>query len=365
MSVYNYDKTASNNTTIDSIIIQDGVMRTSNVDNSLQGLLKEIAQYRDDTGGAITTTGSANAYAITTFGAIPVAYQAGLRAHVICHAKPTGASTVNWNGVGAKDIRNAGAPLIDGDMIAGGHYILEYDAANDWFELLNPAGTNPSHTHTLADITDSGALAAKNTIATADIDDDAVTLGKLAGGTADVLTGHDGSGDPSEITVGQGLALTGSVLSAGGGTFLQARHTTTGNTDGGSSTSGSWQTRTLNTEATNDISGASLATNQITLPAGTYKISGTQILFRSDNVQSRFRNTTDNATVALGIISRCGNTDSEHAEAFLQGRFTIAGTKVFELQYYANGSNSGNGLGNAANTGEDNVYADVFIEKIG
>jgi len=41
---------------------------------------------------------------------------------------------------------------------------------------------------------------------------------------------------------------------------------------GGNFTNGAWQTRTLNTSMTNEISGASLSSNQITLPSGTYFI---------------------------------------------------------------------------------------------
>lgn len=59
-----------------------------------------------------------------------------------------------------------------------------------------------SHTHTLADITDEGALAAKNTIATGDIDADAVTYAKIQNVSAtDKVLGRStaGAGDIEEI----------------------------------------------------------------------------------------------------------------------------------------------------------------------
>ena len=40
---------------------------------------------------------------------------------------------------------------------------------------------------------------------------------------------------------------------------------------GGNSIAATWQRRDLNTERVNTIVGASLASNQITLPAGKYK----------------------------------------------------------------------------------------------
>ena len=45
-------------------------------------------------------------------------------------------------------------------------------------------------------------------------------------------------------------------------------------TAGGDFTSGAWQTRTLNTEVFNTITGSALAANQVTLPAGTYFLLG-------------------------------------------------------------------------------------------
>lgn len=69
-----------------------------------------------------------------------------------------------------------------------------------------------SHTHSLADITDEGALAGLNTVGTAQIDNDAVTYAKIQNVSAtDRLLGRDtiGAGDIEEITVGGGLEFTG------------------------------------------------------------------------------------------------------------------------------------------------------------
>jgi len=95
--------------------------------------------------------------------------------------------------------------------------VLAFDAGSgEWINQtpIEAGLATAGHTHGLADITDSGALAAKDTVATADLDDDAVGLAKLAHGTADVLLGFDGSGAPAEITAGQGIAIAGAAIAA-------------------------------------------------------------------------------------------------------------------------------------------------------
>lgn len=72
-------------------------------------------------------------------------------------------------------------------------------------------------------------------------------------------------------------------------------------TDGGNSTSGSWMTRTLNTVKFNTISGASLSRNQVTLPAGTYKITASAPVYQALQHIIRVYNVTDSATAISGL----------------------------------------------------------------
>lgn len=68
--------------------------------------------------------------------------------------------------------------------------------------LLADPQTPAAHTHSIADLTDDGALAAKSTVATADIDNDAVTYAKMQNVSgADKLLGRStaGAGDAEEI----------------------------------------------------------------------------------------------------------------------------------------------------------------------
>lgn len=64
-----------------------------------------------------------------------------------------------------------------------------------------------------------GALATRGTVATAHIDDDAVTLAKMAAGTANYYIGYDGSGNPSALAPVQRAEITliGKNRTFGGG----------------------------------------------------------------------------------------------------------------------------------------------------
>ena len=83
---------------------------------------------------------------------------------------------------------------------------------------LSDARTPTAHTHPLSEITDNGALADLDTVDTAQIDDDAVSYAKLQNvSAASRLIGRGsaaGAGDPQEITLGTGLAMSGTVLAA-------------------------------------------------------------------------------------------------------------------------------------------------------
>lgn len=99
----------------------------------------------------------------------------------------------------------------------------------------------------------------------------------------------------------------------------------------------SWITTKLNTVDVNTIS-ASLTSDVITLPAGTYYVEYNLPTARvaSDTLQviaTRFRNTTDSTTVINGQTLALG--DWQQVNQMGVGTFTISGTKSFELQVWA------------------------------
>ena len=135
-------------------------------------------------------------------------------------------------------------------------------------------------------------------------------------------------------------------------------------TSGGTFTSGSWQTRTLNTDASAAIVGASRSGNDITLPAGSYYVEASAQAYRPNGHQIRLQNTTDASTAVLGNSENAQNTQNESDTAELSGQFTIGSPKVFQLQHRGQTTHASNGFGVGLGFGSDNIYAQVRIWKL-
>ena len=146
--------------------------------------------------------------------------------------------------------------------------------------------------------------------------------------------------------------------------FLHIRDEKAATTQGGTFTNGAWRTRDLNTVKTNTITGASLASNQITLPAGTYFIQGYPTAFRVEGNISRIYNITDSSQVSLGTNMHCSGTGSQTSST-VSCIVTITGTKVFELQHYAQTTVASVGFGIRNETGVGEVYSEILIWKVG
>lgn len=146
------------------------------------------------------------------------------------------------------------------------------------------------------------------------------------------------------------------------GSHLHIQDQKTANTDGGTFTSAAWRTRDLNTVVTNQITGASLATNQITLPAGTYEIDAVAPAVSVLQHKAKLRNITDSSDVILGTSELAINNGGNCSR--VMGRFTIAGAKVFELQHQCNTTAATSGFGSKSNFSVIEVYSDVRIWKV-
>ena len=144
--------------------------------------------------------------------------------------------------------------------------------------------------------------------------------------------------------------------------LLHVRDEKAQNTSGGSFTSGAWQTRTLNTVKTNEITGASLASNKITLPSGTYEIDAAVPGSSVDRHQARLYNVTDSAVVIVGKSSMATNAQGMTTDSLVRGRFTLAGTKDLRIEHYCQ-TTYGAGFGLACNFTTE-VYAEVLIRKV-
>lgn len=147
-------------------------------------------------------------------------------------------------------------------------------------------------------------------------------------------------------------------LNAGG--YMLVRDEKAQNTPGGASIVGT-QIRALNTVVANTISGASLTSNQITLPAGTYRVNAWATVRDTDRNRAFIYNVTDAATLSLGSSEDA--TTVLNSRSTINDRFTLAATKVLELRHYTQLAVASNGLGLEVNNGGVEVYSTVEIIK--
>lgn len=139
----------------------------------------------------------------------------------------------------------------------------------------------------------------------------------------------------------------------------------TSGTNGGTATSGSWFTRTLNTTVGNTITGASLSSNQVTLPAGTYICWACAHGAVCNGSQIRLQNITDTATALTGSTAFATNSVGSQDVSIIQGaKFTISGAKVFELQQRVTTTRATDGQGIATGFGTTEVYGQLTFVAV-
>jgi len=143
---------------------------------------------------------------------------------------------------------------------------------------------------------------------------------------------------------------------------LHVRDQRTQGTNGGASIAGT-QIRTLQTVVTNKITGASLSSNQITLPAGTYDVD---IVCPTNGAVTlakvRIYNVTDAAYAMEGISSTAPNSAS-NLMSMLKGTLELTATKVFEVRHYTAVAIATSGLGIAVSQGAE-VYTEAIFKRM-
>ena len=149
-----------------------------------------------------------------------------------------------------------------------------------------------------------------------------------------------------------------------GNQLLHVRDEKTAGTDGGSSVIGSFLKRDLNTTLTNEITGATLTSSVISLPAGTYYAEALSPFFNTNDTVIKLRDTTNSADLLVGNGYNFGTAGDTKGDLRLLGRFTLAGTVNIELQYQCSTANATDGLGDGTNFGLACVFSDVRIWKV-
>jgi hypothetical protein len=135
----------------------------------------------------------------------------------------------------------------------------------------------------------------------------------------------------------------------------------TANTDGGNFTAGSYATRTLNTSVRNVLTGASLASNQLTLPAGSYVAAFRAPAYEVNAHRARLYNVTAAAVIEYGGTSYSG-TGSD-AVTWSEGLcyFTLAAPAVIRVEHNCGSTKATTGAGKAANLTGAEFYAELRV----
>jgi hypothetical protein len=140
--------------------------------------------------------------------------------------------------------------------------------------------------------------------------------------------------------------------------YVKVSDQKTSGTNGGNFTSGAWQTRTINTEDSDDQNIASISSNQITLEAGTYtcfiSAPGTLVGLH----KARLYDTTGGGVVLL--LGQNAGTDTSGTlintdNSLICGQFTLTIQSVLEVQHRCSNTNA-NGFGSACSFGVNEVY---------
>ena len=135
-NIYSWSATPGSNATQGDINFSEG-QAPSTLNGSSRVLMSDVAKWRDLISGAKI---SATADTMTlTSGASLASYAQGT---LICFengATNTTAVTINVDSLGAKAIvKNFNVPLVAGDLVSGGIYIIAYEATAGNFQLLSP-----------------------------------------------------------------------------------------------------------------------------------------------------------------------------------------------------------------------------------
>ena len=135
--IKDYSTTAANNNSASPDGMPEG-MAPSGVNNSWREGKARLKRWYEDVSAVNSLAGGTTAYTLAASRTIS-AYAAGDHFVAVCNATNTGASTLNVDSVGAKNIVTTSQTALGANqLIANGIYVFSYDATNDVFICLNP-----------------------------------------------------------------------------------------------------------------------------------------------------------------------------------------------------------------------------------
>lgn len=142
---------------------------------------------------------------------------------------------------------------------------------------------------------------------------------------------------------------------------MQVQDQKANNTAGDTFTAGAYQASALQTVVGNSITGASLAANQVTLPAGTFEVDA-RIAASAGLQRAAIYDATNTVYLIKGMNNpKASGSAPAGPYAFVRGVITLAAQTAIELHLRVTTT----GAAEACNYGEPEVYADMIIRKIG
>jgi microcystin-dependent protein len=137
MTLYKWSQTASADATADSTINWAEGQAPSSVNDSARAMMAATAKYRDDIAGAIVTSGTSTAYAVSSYQVFDtLAHLNGQTIAFTPHTTNGATVTLNVDVLGARPLRTSpGVELPAGTIIQGTPYVATYNNGDGAFYL--------------------------------------------------------------------------------------------------------------------------------------------------------------------------------------------------------------------------------------
>lgn len=234
---------------------------------------------------------------------------------------------------------------------ADGEQLLWNDAAQQW-----ETGTPPGGGDMLQSVYDTDS---DNVV------DNSASTQALQGVPLDPAMAPN-DGDILTYEAASGLLKAKVPASNAAPDYILLRNEQAARTNGGTFTAGAWRTRVINTEVLDAGGHCSLATNQITLAAGTYRCRIEAPAYFCNRHKAILYNISDSAMELVGTTEYSGRgADATMSTSKILGEFTIATSKIFEVRHYGEVTEATYGFGVASNMSMIEIYVVAEFWKVG
>lgn len=154
--------------------------------------------------------------------------------------------------------------------------------------------------------------------------------------------------------------------------LIHFQHREDAGVDGGNAGQQVWVTRPITVLKHDDTGGASLNSNQMTVPAGTYFVTARAVAHGVNQNKLALYNVTDDTTELFGLNSYAGSSGpvEQAFSALLFGKITLASPKTFELQIrnavadISEDNELGIATGAASADATEELYASVEFRRL-